>query len=207
MEGFFVLLALAAIAGLVLGPIAFFLVLGARRRLTEMEGQRDRALLRLRGVEMALSHVAMPQAGAETDPNPARVAVTEPVAAAHAAVPEEAEVAPAFPAIIQAVLQQQAAVPAPAFTADNLWTQAAANALDGAPPAAAPQDIAQDNDPDAPFGQAEPAPDAGTRRDAFGNGWPRRQAAPAEPSSVRRRTAAGGDRARAGQRSESDPGR
>ena len=86
MDGLLVLIGLAVLAGVLLGPIAFFLVLGARRRLTDIETQRDGARLRLRKLEDALQAGRAETAPAKASPGFEPVA-TPPVDAMTSTLP------------------------------------------------------------------------------------------------------------------------
>ena len=73
MDGFFVLLGLAAIVGLLLGPIGFFLTLGARERLRDALGQIERLEARVKRMESSAPSLQAqaPQTSATTPEQPA----------------------------------------------------------------------------------------------------------------------------------------
>lgn len=194
MEGFFVLLALAAFAALLLGPIAFFLVLGARRRVAAMEGQRDQALLRLLGVETALSQTRVPAAGADVESGrlvtsqvPAKAAAQAPSVSNSvfddpmimaASIPLAPEAAPsAFPSLIQTILANSASAASENFAAtDNGRISVGAIPFDGTSASDVPQVTAQDTDASVPFTPAPPLSSANLRptggfEEALGTRW------------------------------------
>ena len=85
MDGFFVLLGLMAIIGLFLGPIGFFLTLGARERLREAAGQISRLEARVKRLEAGGPRtgplpeaIETPEGEAETIEEPAPEPAPEP---------------------------------------------------------------------------------------------------------------------------------
>lgn len=84
-DSFFILLGLTALGALALGPIGFFLALGARRRLRAVEAQLDAALRRL-GTPAP-----------EAPPAPERAQAEQPVPAPEPARPAAVPASPATP--------------------------------------------------------------------------------------------------------------
>ncbi len=103
MDGFFILLGLAALIGLLLGPIGFFLTLGARERLRDAQGQIVRLEARLKKLETG----ALPVAPREAPPQAAPVAAPEP-----APVPQAAPGAIGLPGAPPAIAARAVADPA-----------------------------------------------------------------------------------------------
>ena len=79
MDDFFTLLGVAAFIFVILGPVAFFLTLGARRRLREAEETIQRLNLRLAALEKAPAAVS-PQPNAQTAPEPVEKPAETPAA-------------------------------------------------------------------------------------------------------------------------------
>ena len=179
MEGIFVLLGLAAVAAVLLGPAAFFLILNARRRIALLEAQRDAAITRIRKLEravvVALEATIPPAPEARADvptaapPTAPAMESQEPDAAPGpwgAPVKDQAPEAPRLPPVVQAALLAGAA----ARDARVSPARAAAE-LDGAAPDETPPVFAQDNDLAKAVARTVRSYQRGGLEEAFGTRW------------------------------------
>ncbi len=94
MDGFFVLLGLALLIGLLLGPIGFFLTLGAREKLREADGRIARLEARLKRLEIAGPAAETTDVAPEPAPEPVAARAPLPGGAPDLAAPEPGIVSP-----------------------------------------------------------------------------------------------------------------